>query len=375
VSAAAATHRVGSVGRPSHMQLRRSTALTVAGLLAALVVVIAVFMVRPSGSSPVAEASPSSPPSLIAGQASESASASLQAASPSVSPAPSPTPTAGASASAMPPASAPANAGNWPAVGHIYEIVFENHEFGSIIGSSSAPYINSLASEYALATGYTAVDHPSLPNYLALWSGSTQGVTDDAKHTFSSGQTLGDQIEASGRSWHVAAQNVPVDTCFTGSSSSGGEDGPGKYVRKHEPAISWTTVSQNAERCALITDFTHFDPAVGNFWFIVPNLCNDMHDCPVATGDAWLRGFLPKIINSAAYKADGLIVLTFDEGSGSAGGGGRIATILISPKARTQYESSVAHDHYSLLRTIEDLWGMPCLANSCSATPMREFFP
>ena len=100
-----------------------------------------------------------------------------------------------------------------------------------------------------------------------------------------------------------------------------------------------------------------------------------MHDCSVATGDAWLRGFLPGILGSAAFKKDGLIVLTFDEGSSDIGGGGKVATIMISAKARTGFVSGHAHNHYSLVRTIEALWRMPCMANSCSANTLREFFP
>ena len=107
----------------------------------------------------------------------------------------------------------------------------------------------------------------------------------------------------------------------------------------------------------------------------MPNLCHDMHDCSVDIGDAWLKGFLPRILNSAAFKSDGLIFLTFDEGSSSLGGGGKVATIVISPKAKTGFSPGTAHNHYSLVRTIEALWGMPCMANSCSANTLREFFP
>src|SRR5258706_6838564 len=147
----------------------------------------------------------------------------------------------------------PPVAAAWPKIGHIYEIVLENKEYGSVIGDSSAPYINSLANKYGLATNYTAVSHPSLPNYLALWSGSTQGKTDDGTYNFTKGRTLADQIEASGRSWHVAAENVPLG-CFTGSTASDGPDGPGDYARKHEPAISWTSSSTNPSPCANLTD-------------------------------------------------------------------------------------------------------------------------
>ena len=277
-------------------------------------------------------------------------------ATPSPSPTPSPTPGGGLSA-----------------IKHVFVIVMENEEATSIIGNSAAPYINSLAASYGLATNYTAVAHPSEPNYLALWSGSTQGVTDDGVHNFGTGLTLADQIEAAGRAWHVAAQNVPLP-CYTGASASGGPDGPGSYARKHEPAISWTSVAGNPARCAGITDFSHFDPDLGAYWFIAPNLCNDMHDCSIATGDAFLASFLPRILGSAAYADGGLVVLTWDEGSSGSGGGGRVATIVISPLGKPGYASATAHTHYSLVRTIEDAWGMPCLANACSANTLAEFF-
>jgi hypothetical protein len=341
---------------------------------------------RPSGS--LAPSSGSTDPGSFAA-ATPGASPSPTATASPLGPAPTPTsrpkPTQAPVVSATPtprpkptrtptPTPSPPRPAGWPRIGHIYEIVLENHEVGSIIGNGSAPYINALARQYGVATNYTAVSHPSLPNYLALWSGSTQGVTDDGVHDFTKGQTLADQISASGRSWHVAAENVPLG-CFTGASSSGGVDGSGTYVRKHEPAISWTSVSTSPNRCAAITNFSHFNPGLGNFWFIAPNLCHDMHDCSVATGDAWLKGFLPRILGSAAFKTNGLVLLTFDEGSTGSGGGGKVATIVISPKAKTTFASGQAHNHYSLVRTIEALWGMPCMAKSCSANTLREFFP
>jgi hypothetical protein len=259
-----------------------------------------------------------------------------------------------------------------PNFGHIFVIVMENEEQTSIIGNSSAPYINSLATQYGQASNYTAVSHPSEPNYLALWSGSTQGVTDDAVYNFTSGSTLADEIAASGRTWHVAAQNLSLG-CYTGATAAGGEDGAGTYARKHAPAISWTSVSGDPTRCANITDFSHFDPNLGNFWFIVPNLCNDMHDCSIATGDTFLKGFMPTILKSAAF-ADSVVFLTWDEGTTTIGGGGKVATIVISPFGKTAFVSSTSHSHYSLLHTIENAWGMPCLASACAANDLREFF-
>jgi phosphatidylinositol-3-phosphatase len=282
---------------------------------------------------------------------------------PKATPTPASTATAAPTTSPTPP--------GLPNFAHVFVILMENEEATAIIGNTAAPYINGLANQYGLASNDNAVSHPSEPNYLALWSGSTQGVTDDGVYNFTSGSTLADQIEAAGRTWHVAAQNVPLG-CYTGATASG-TDGAGTYARKHEPAISWTSVSGNPARCANITDFSHFDPSVGSFWLIVPNLCNDMHDCSIATGDAFLKGFMPKIITSNAF-ANSVIFLTWDEGTTATGGGGKVATIVISPLGVPALVSSTSHSHYSLLHTIENAWGMPCLANACSANDLREFF-
>jgi hypothetical protein len=259
-----------------------------------------------------------------------------------------------------------------PRIAHVFVIVMENKEYGSIVGSSSAPYINSLIRKYGLATNYHAVAHPSEPNYFALWAGTTRGVTNDGTYNFTSGATIASQLEAKGLSWHVAAQNVPLG-CYKGSTASGGEDGTGTYARKHEPAISWTVVSSSTSRCARITDFSHFNPNLGSFWLIVPNRCNDMHDCSVAHGDAFLKSFLPKILTSTAF-GGGVVFLTWDEGTTATGGGGHVATVVISPLGKARFTSATSHSHYSLLHTVEAAFGLGCIGSTCSANDLREFF-
>lgn len=311
-----------------------------------------------------------------------SGGANGQPARASHKPKPTPSPTVRSTATPLPtasPAPTPSAAPTQtppplPSFSHVFVILMENEESTSIIGNSAAPYINGLATQYGYTTNYTAVSHPSEPNYLALWSGSTQGVTDDGVYNFSGGTTIADQLEAAGMSWHVAAQNVPVTSCYTGATAANGPDGTGTYARKHEPAISWTSVSGNAARCARITDFSHFDPALGQLWFIAPNLCNDMHDCSIATGDTFLKGWLPTILNSSAFTNGGAVFLTWDEGSTSTGGGGKVATVVISPLAKNGFSSATSHTHYSLLRTIETAWGLGCIANTCAANDLREFF-
>jgi hypothetical protein len=247
----------------------------------------------------------------------------------------------------------------------------ENRSYGAIVRNRNAPYLNRLIARYGLATNYRAVAHPSEPNYLALFSGSTQGVRDDGVHRLA-GRNLADQLAAKGRTWRVYAQNVPAG-CFTGSVARGGPDGPGTYARKHEPAISFTDIARRPTRCADIQDFRHFSPSAADFELIVPNMCNDMHDCSTAHGDAFLRRFLPRILTSPAM-AGSLLVVTWDEGVGRLGGGGRVATVVIGPSVKRGFRSATRHSHYSLLRTIEDAWGLGCLNRTCSANDLREFF-
>jgi hypothetical protein len=139
------------------------------------------------------------------------------------------------------------------------------------------------------------------------------------------------------------------------------------------PALSFTTITGDPDRCALVSDLSGFAPANSDFAFIVPNLCHAMHDCSVAEGDAWLADFLPRIIDSPAFAADGLLVVTFDEGDADANGPGRVATIVVAPGV-AGIRSNVAHDHFGLLRTVEDAWGLGCLEESCGAQALTEFF-
>lgn len=258
-----------------------------------------------------------------------------------------------------------------PRFRHVYLVVMENREYGTIVGDPSAPYINSLVARYGLATNYRAVTHPSQPNYLALLSGSTQGVKDNGVHRLSRANLV-DQLAAHGITWRVFAQNVPLG-CFTGATAHGGADGSGTYARKHEPAISFTSIARRPTRCARISDLSHFSASAADFELIVPNMCNSMHDCSTATGDAFLRAFIPRILKSPAMNGS-VLFLTWDEGTSDLGGGGRVATVVIGPTVKRGYRSAIAHTHYSLLRTIERAWGLGCLNRTCSANDLREFF-
>lgn len=330
----------------------------------ALLTAALAFSCAPAPESPSGAAS--NPPGGVATSSAASSSPSTSASAQQ---------SAAAVTSQIPSSTNTAAAGGIPAFEHVYLIVMENREYGSIVGNSDAPYINSLIASYGLATNYDAIAHPSQPNYIALFAGSTLGVTTDGHYDLDA-SNLADQIDASGKSWHVYEQDYPGN-CSPAASAVGGVDLtglPGFYFRKHNPAISFTDISGQPTRCAAITSLSSFDPSAANFELIVPNTFNDMHSARTATGDAFLKDFVPLITNSPAF-ADGLLVITWDEGTSGQGGGGQVATLVISPLlSRSGMQSSVAHNHYSLLRTIEDSLGLPCLSNSCQANGLSEFF-
>ncbi len=253
----------------------------------------------------------------------------------------------------------------------------ENDEYGSIVGNPSAPFIDQLAATYSLATDYYATTHPSEPNYVAMVSGSTFGITDDGIHDLD-GPSIFSQLATAGLGWRAYEQNVPGG-CFTGASAdaAGRLDGlgaSGSYVRKHDPAIMFTSVSGDPGQCAQIQPLAAFDPGAAPFEFITPNLINDMHDGTVAQGNAFLAAFVPAITGSAAFAAGGTLVITFDEGTtndGSLGdNGGQIATLIVQKSIAPGSRIADYADHFSLLRSAEDLLGLPCLAAACDRSPL-----
>lgn len=195
---------------------------------------------------------------------------------------------------------------------HIFLIVMENETEGSVIGNSSAPYINSLANQYSLATNYSGVAHPSLPNYLALTSGSIDGTTTDCNPPSAgcivSVKNLADSLEAKGLSWKQYAESMP-SACYT---LNYGND----FATKHVPFLYYSDVINNTARCAahvvpysvLSSDLSSAS-TTPNFAFITPNLCNDMHNCGIAAGDAWLKSNIPAILNSAALLSSPILDL------------------------------------------------------------------
>jgi phosphatidylinositol-3-phosphatase len=254
---------------------------------------------------------------------------------------------------------------------HVIWIWMENHGYSDVIGSSAAPYINSLATACGLATNYTAVTHPSLPNYIAATSGSTWGIADD--NPPSSHPLAGTSIFQQAGSAGSYEESMPSNCDLTSS---------GTYAVKHNPEAYYTSIRSAcaSDNVAMgTTSSGAFATALSSgtlprFSFVTPNLCNDMHDCSIQTGDAWLKSWVPKITGSAAYQAGNTVLfITWDEDDGQTGN--HVATLVVSPYTTPGTRSGVAFTHYSLLRTTEELLGITTfLGNAASAGSMRAAF-
>ncbi|HKS48540.1 MAG TPA: alkaline phosphatase family protein [Amycolatopsis sp.] len=241
-----------------------------------------------------------------------------------------------------------------PAFDHIVLVMFENHAYSQINGSSSAPYFNGLAGQGAKFTQSFAVTHPSEPNYLAIFSGSTQGITDDScPHTFG-GNNIANQVLTSGRTYKSYSESMPSDG-YTGCSS-------GQYARKHNAAPFFSTVPAGSNR--MYSEF----PSSSNYAslptvsYVAPNLCNDMHDCSIGTGDTWLKNNMDAYAQWAKTH-NSLLIVTFDEDNGSSSN--HIFTVFVG--AHTQVGSfSNQINHYNVLSTVESAYGLSHL-NAASA--------
>lgn len=245
-----------------------------------------------------------------------------------------------------------------PTPDHVVVVVFENHAYGQVIGASSAPYINSLKTGGASLSQSYAETHPSQPNYFALFSGSTQGITDDSCYApgFSSAANLASELLAAGRTWASYNETLPGQ----GSTTCGSGD----YARKHNPWFGFSNVPTSTAKtfAQFPTDYSTL-PQVS---FVIPDLCSDMHDCPVATGDTWLKNNLGAYATWARTH-NSLLVVTFDEDNRLAGN--RIPTVLYGQPVTPGSSSSTRYNHYDLLRTLEDGQGLTTHAgNAASAT-------
>jgi hypothetical protein len=259
---------------------------------------------------------------------------------------------------------------------HVVVIVMENAEYGEVIGSPAAPYVNALARRYGLATQSFAITHPSLPNYLALTSGSTQGVSSDCTDCQVSARSTVEQLEAAGISWRAYLEDAPTP-CFRGA-------GAGGYAKKHNPFLYYRDVAGSPSRCDRLVGFAQLaaDLRAGrlpSYVWLSPNLCDDGHDCGVAAGDRFLARTVPALLRELG--PHGFLILTWDEGSSDRGccevaHGGHIATIIAGPDVIGGGRDEQPIDHYGVLATIEEALGLPLLAGAADpqAGRLRSLF-
>jgi hypothetical protein len=245
---------------------------------------------------------------------------------------------------------------------HVVWIVMENKTYSQVIGSSSAPYINKLADQCGLAASFYAVAHPSLPNYIAMTSGSTQGITDDngpSSHPLTA-PSIFSQLNTE---WRSLEESMPSN-CYLSNSD--------QYAVRHNPAAYFTNIrTQCAAQDQPLTDPPDLS---AKFTFITPNMCNDMHSCSVTSGDSWLATWMPKILNSNQYQSGSMaVILTWDEDDYSDSQ--HIPTLVISPSTPAGTKAGTRFNHYSLLRTTEELLGITTyLGNASTAASMRQDF-
>jgi hypothetical protein len=251
-----------------------------------------------------------------------------------------------------------------PTPDHVVVVMEENHSYSEIIGSADAPYINSLASRGAVFTQSFAITHPSQPNYLDIFSGSNQGITDDSPvpQPFAAPNLGGSLIQA-GLTFGGYAEGLPA----VGSTAISS----GNYVARHNPWVDWQGASANAIPPADNLPFSDFPsdfstlPTVS---FVVPDLQHDMHDGTVAAADAWLKDNLDPYVQWAQTH-NSLLILTFDEDDSSQRN--QIPTLFVGPMVVPGSYGETIY-HFNVLRTIEDMYGLPHAGASATAAPITD---
>jgi hypothetical protein len=252
-----------------------------------------------------------------------------------------------------------AQAAALPTPDHVVVVVMENHAYSQVIGSSSAPYLNNtLKAGGANLTQSYGLTHPSEPNYYMLFSGSNQGRTDDSCVGVGSinKPNLASELIAAGKTWASYNESLPSQGSTTCSS--------GNYAQKHNPWFGFSNVPTSTAKtmAQFPTDYT----ALPKVSFVVPNLCSDMHDCSVSTGDTWIKNNLGAYATWAKTH-NSVLAVTFDEDNKLSGN--RIPTVLYGEHVAAGSSSATTYNHYNVLRTVEDLAGLTAHAgNAASAS-------
>ncbi|NDQ55544.1 MAG: hypothetical protein GZ088_00560 [Acidipila sp.] len=222
--------------------------------------------------------------------------------------------------------------------GHVFIVVEENANYASVIGNPSMPYLNGLANQYGLATNYFANAHPSIPNYFELTTGQTLTPFDSVTpQTFPVGDdNVVRQLLAAGKTWKSYAEDLPT-IGYTGGDT-------GNYAVRHNPLAYMNDVQNVPAQKLNLVPFSQFSADLAgstlpDYSFIVPNLCNDGHNCPLATADTWLMNNIDPLIRSPVFQAGGLLIIVFDEADllDFTSGGGHVAAVIVSPLGKRGY--------------------------------------
>ncbi len=256
---------------------------------------------------------------------------------------------------------------------HVFVVVEENRDQADVIGHPDMPYLNSLATQYGLATQYYADTHPSIGNYFMLTVGNIV-TNNDSYSGIVSDDNIVRQLVAAGKTWKSYAEDLPA-VGYTGGDT-------GRYARRHNVLALLSDVAGSASQAARLVPFTQFftDLATGalpNYAFIVPNLCNDGHDCPVATADAWLQMNIAPLVGSLDFQQSGLLIIVYDEATDAdtTHGGGRVAWVAVSGRSKRRYRSTMFYQHESTLRLTAQALGLAVFPNRAAFAPdMSEFF-
>ncbi len=253
-----------------------------------------------------------------------------------------------------------------PRPDHVVIVIEENKAYKQIIGNMAAQYINRLASEGALFIQSLAVAHPSQPNYLTLFSGSTHGVPDNRCLRTLPGDNLASELRKKGLTFGIYSESMP-SVGYTGCEYE-------HYQRKHNPAVNWQGVNIPPEMNMPFSMFPSEYSKLPTVSIVVPNQLNDMHDGEtrdaIIRGDRWLMQNLDSYIQWAKTN-NSLLIVTWDEDDGSSNN--HIATIFVGPMIKPgRYTDRI--NHYDVLRTIEEMYGLSLLGRTKDAKPIANIW-
>jgi acid phosphatase len=260
---------------------------------------------------------------------------------------------------------------NGTTAGHVVLVTEENTNFADVT-SSSMPYLMGLAAQYGMATKYYANTHPSIGNYFELATGQVL-TNDDGSSTIQTAGNIVRELLKAGKTWKSYAEDLPSVGYLGGDV--------GNYARKHNVFALLSDVANSSTQAQNLVPFSQFatdlkNGTLPNFSNVVPNLCNDAHDCSLGTADSWLKSNIAPLLASSTFQQDGVLIVTFDEsGSDNTNGGGKVMWVVVSPQAKHGYVSTTLYQHPSTLRLILATLGVSTFPGAASNAPdMSEFF-